>query len=82
MDSLGSLIRSQLKQESAAYKSTIPPFRTFGDDVKCFEGIDYGKVYKQPKNLDSCAIDQYARGELIPSRRLFWKVVVSFLFQS
>lgn len=43
--------------------------------MKCFDGIDYGKVYKQPKNLDSSAIDQYARGELIPSRRFFWKVL-------
>lgn len=50
--------------------------------MKCFDGIDYGKVYKQPKNLDSSAIDQYARGELIPSRRFFWKVAVPRFLQS
>lgn len=67
---------SSSKQDAAAYKSSIPAFRTIGDDVKCFEGIDYGKVYKTPKDLDSTVLERYAKGEFVPSRRVFWKVLL------
>lgn len=67
------------KQHTQPDESKIAEFQTIDDSVKITYDQDYTPVYKAEKELDTSILQKYEANEFVPTRRVFWKVLVDFL---